>query len=103
MATEWLKSFIDSLERLLDKPPYFIYVFIGAIFVVVSLITRFDSERSWIFLIYAVGGMIWRYAEKDLVRPLKEKFKGSEFWIRTVYHLGNFGLFFSLLYYLRII
>ena len=67
MASEWFNNFIDSLERLIEKPPYLIFVFIGAIFLVISLITKFGYEQSWIFLLYSVGGTMWRYAEKILL------------------------------------
>jgi len=103
MASEWFNSFIGSLERLIEKPPYLIFVFIGSIFLVISLITKFGYEQSWIFLLYSVGGMIWRYAEKDLVHPLKEKYPSSEVWVRSIYHVGNFGLFIALVYCLNIL
>ena len=99
----WFKSFIDSLERLIEKPPYLIFVFIGAIFLVISLITKFGYEQSWIFLLYSIGGMIWRYAEKDLLHPINEKYPGSEVCVRSIYHIGNFGLFIALVHYLNIL
>lgn len=99
MATEWFKSFIDSLEKLLEKPPYLVFVFIGAVFVIISLIAKYHFEKMWIFFLYSVGGTIWRYIEKDFTRPL-EKYK---LWIRVVYHLGNLVLFIALLHYLALI
>lgn len=101
--SEWFKSFIDSLERLIEKPPYLIFFFTGSVFVIISLITKYNFEKMLVFLLYSVGGIIWRYAEKDMVRPLKEKYPKSEFWIRAVYHLGNFALFIALLHYLKLI
>lgn len=100
MTTEWFKNFIEGLERIINKPPYLLFVFIGAIFVAISLVTKFGYERSWTFLLYSAGGTMWRYAEKDLVSPLK-KYPNSQLWIRIIYHIGNLGLFIALLRYLN--
>lgn len=98
----WLKSFIESLERLLDKPPYLIFVFIATIFVVISLITRYNFKETWIFFLYSVVGTILRYIERDFLRPL-EKYQNSKLVIISIYHLANLGLLFALLKYLNII
>ncbi len=97
MKNGWFDNFISSLERLIEKPPYLIFVFIGSAFLIISLITGSGYDRSWIFLLYSVGGMMWRYAEKDLVRPLRQKYSNADFWIRVVYHMGNLALFIGLL------
>ncbi|MFH1388950.1 MAG: hypothetical protein ABIG86_02950 [Patescibacteria group bacterium] len=102
LMSEGFKSFIDSLERLIEKPPYLLFVFIAAVFVIISLITKYNFEKIWIFFLYSVGGTIWRYAEKDLVSPFK-KHPSSKLGIRVVYHLGNLGLFIALLHYLNFI
>ena len=86
----------------LEKPPYLIFVFISAVFVTISLVTKYNFEKMWIFFLYSVGGTIWRYAEKDIISPLK-KSPTSKVLIRIVYHLGNFGLFIALLHYLNFI
>lgn len=95
-----LKSFIESLERLLEteKPPYLLFFFAGTIFVMISIITKYNFESTWIFLLYSAGGMVWRYFKKDLETPL-----GNGLRIRTIYHFGNLGLFIALLYYLRML
>lgn len=108
MATEWFKSFIDSLERLLDKPPYLIFVFIGAVFLIISLISKFSFEQTWTFFLYAVGGTIWRYIERDFIRHIEKYIKEEKrailrFIVITVYHIGNLTLFFALLHYLNFI
>ena len=64
--SEWFKGFIDSLERLIEKPPYLIFFFVGAVFVIISLITKYNFEKMWVFFLYSIGGTMWRYAEKDL-------------------------------------
>ncbi len=99
--SEWFKGFIDSLERLIEKPPYLIFVFISAVFMIVSLISKYNFEKMLIFFLYSVGGTMWRYAEKDLVSPLK-KHPNSKLWIRIIYHIGNLGLFIALLHYLSL-
>ena len=100
MTTEWFNRFVDSLERLIEKPPYLIFVFIGAVFVVISLISQYSFEQTWIFFLYSVGGTIWRYIERDFMRPL-DKYANSKLWIITIYHIGNLGLFVALLHYLN--
>ncbi len=95
----WFKSFIDSLERLLEKPPYLIFVFIGAVFVIISLISKHNFEKMWVFFLYSVVGTIWRYIERDFISPLKK----YNLLVRIVYHLGNLGLLIALLYNLNFI
>lgn len=103
MTTEWIKNFIVSFERLIEKPPYLIFVFIGTIFVIVSLISQFSYKQTWAFLVYAVCGTIWRYAEKDLTNPLIKKYPDSKLWIRAIYHIGNLALLIVFLHYLNFI
>lgn len=110
--SEWFKGFIDSLERLIEKPPYLIFFFVGAVFVAISLITKYNFDKMWIFFLYSVVGIMWRYAEKDIMNPLVEKlsdkkpegkrYSSSELWIRAVYHVGNFLLLVGLFYFLSL-
>lgn len=100
MATEWLNKFVSALERVLDKPPYLIFVFIGAVFVIISLITRYEFQHIWIFFIYAVTGAVWRYIERDFFRPL-EKYSKSRLVIISIYHVGNLLLIIGLLRHLK--
>jgi len=92
----WLKSFVESLERLLDKPPYLIFVFISTIFVIISLITQHYFQESWSFFLYSVIGAVWRYIERDFLRP----FGDQRILIISIYHLGNLGLVVGLFLYL---
>lgn len=109
MFTEWLKSFIGSLERLLDKPPYLIFVFIGAVFVVISMITKYSFEQIWLFFLYSTGGTIWRYIERDFIRYIEKHHIGHNNYIYfrlaiiSIYHIGNLVLFLALLHYLKLI
>jgi hypothetical protein len=96
----WFEKFIVTLANLLKEPPYHLFVFIGTIFVFVTLILQKYLEQAVIFFLYSVAGIMWRYAEKDFVSPFK-KLPNSKLWIRTIYHIGNFSLFFVLLYYLK--
>lgn len=102
VASNWLKGFIDSLERILDKPPYLVFVFISAIFLVVSLIARFHYEQSWIFFLYSAFGSMWRYVEKDFINHLAKypQYPHSKITIISIYHLGNIALFIVLIYFL---
>jgi hypothetical protein len=96
MKDTWFDKFILSLEKLIEKPPYLIFVFIGSIFLVISLITKFNYDKSFIFLIYSTGGMVWRYIEKDIMRSLESK----KLLIKIIYHIGNIIIFIILLHYL---
>ena len=101
MATEWFNSFINSLERLLDKPPYLIFVFIGAVFVVISLISRYSFEQTWVFFLYSVVGTVWRYIERDFMRLLQDKHPDSKLLVISIYHFGNITLLLVLFHYLN--
>jgi hypothetical protein len=101
MAMEWLEKFIDKLAGLLKEPPYRQFAFIGAVFVVVSLILQRGYDQTWMFLIYSVAGTMWRYMERDVRHNVLPK-KCEKISI-VIYHIGNIGLFFGLLYYLGFI
>lgn len=108
MATKWLEKFIDNLARILRQPPYLLFIFIGGIFVIITLITQKNFEQTWIFFLYSVGGTIWRYAERDFLRESGENkvkiYKWSVRWkliTHIIYHIGNISLFLFLLHYLR--
>ena len=116
---KWFEKFIDNLAKLLKEPPYHLFLFIGSVFVLTTLIFQKNFEQTWTFFLYSIGGIMWRYAEKDIIGPLSEyltpkklcvekdtvepprKYQKSDFWIRSIYHIGNFGLFFALLHYLK--
>ena len=108
MVIEWFGKFIENLSKLLKEPPYLIFIFIGAIFVIISLIFQRNLEQTWIFFLYAVGGTMWRYAERDFRTESGEKtfniFKKNirfKLIVYTIYHIGNIGLFLVLLRYLK--
>lgn len=110
MATEWLEKFIDNLAKILREPPYLLFTFIGGIFVIITLISRRNFEQTWIFLLYSVGGTMWRYAERDflsIARSCKKsnpkKYEILRLILFLIYHFGNFGLFLMLLHYLKLI
>jgi len=98
---EALTKYVDKLSGLLREPPYLLFVFIGAVFVFISLVVQKSFEQTWIFFVYSVGGMIWRYIERDVRKNvLPEKLKKTSI---IIYHIGNIGLFFALLRYLGFI
>jgi len=111
---------IKELRKILEYPPYLIFVFISAVFVITTLITKNNFDPVWIFFLYSVGGAMWRYIERDFLRKYREKSKGEnekdfEYQkkeeakkrksegIIFIYHLGNIGLFIALLCYLRLL
>lgn len=105
-----VEKFIDNLAKLLKEPPYLIFIFIGSIFVVVSLIFQRNLDHAWIFFLYSVAGTMWRYAERDFRTESGEnvvKLFGQNIRYKLItyiiYHIGNIGLFLVLLYYLRLI
>ena len=113
MKKDWFQSFIEGLERIIEKPPYLIFIFIGSILVLVSLFLKSHFEQTWAFLIYAVGGSIWRHMEKDLSGPIMAKFPKkitleskylySDLIIRIIYHVGNLLLIFLFFHYLHFV
>jgi|SRR3989344_9383898 len=98
--SEWFGKFIENLSKLLDKPPYLFLVFIGAVFTVISLVSRNYFEQTWIFFLYAVSGTIWRYIERDFLRPT-ENYPKLRLYLYAIYHAGNLFLLWALLHYLR--
>lgn len=105
-----VEKFIDNLAKLLKEPPYLIFIFIGSIFVVVSLIFQRNLDHAWIFFLYSVAGTMWRYAERDFRTESSEKtvklFKKDvryKLIVYVVYHIGNIGLFLVLLRYLKLL
>jgi len=109
MATQWLEKFINGLKEVLDKPPYLIFVFIGSVLLIISIIYNSYFYEIWIFFLYSVCGSIWRYFEKDIDSGIKkiikkeENKKISHLFIIIIYHIGNIGLFLALLYYSKLI
>ena len=101
MKMEWFEKFIDHLAKLLKEPPYLLFVFISAVFVITSLISQRYFDQTWIFFLYSVAGTMWRYIERDVRHNLlKENQKAKSI---VVYHIGNLGLFFALLHYLGLL
>lgn len=99
-----IEKFIDNLAKLLNEPPYHIFVFIGGIFVLVTLISKWNFEPIWTFFIYAVAGTIWRYAERDILGVSRDsKNQTLKFMSLGIYHIGNIALFLFLLSYLNFI
>lgn len=98
---EWFEKFIDRLAQLLREPPYLLFVFISAVFVITSLISQRYFDQTWTLFLYSVAGTMWRYIERDVRHNvLKENMKMKSI---VVYHIGNIGLFFALLYYLGLL
>lgn len=102
MLTDWIKNYINEISKLLEKPPYLVFLFISSIFVLVSLISQKNLETTWVFFLYSVGGTMWRYIERDFFRPL-ENYPSSRLIIIILYHAGNIFLFWALLHYLNFI
>ena len=102
MATQWFEKFIDNLAKILREPPYLLFIFIGGVFVVITLILQKNFEPVWTFFLYSVGGTIWRYAEKD-IQGIDKSNKKFNSILRIIYHIGNVGLFLILLHYLNFI
>jgi hypothetical protein len=94
-------KFMEELRKILEYPPYLIFVFVSAIFVCITLIKGNYFEQIWIFFLYSVIGSIWRYIEKDIMRNVLKEGQVKT-WL-VIYHIGNFFLFFALLFYLKII
>lgn len=99
---KWLEKFISQLAKLLKEPPYLVFLFVGAVLVVVSVVFGRYFEQIWIFFLYSTGGTVWRYIERDVRKNVlkTERFKTASI---VVYHAGNVGFFLALLNYLTVI
>ena len=97
----WLEKFVDNLANLLEKPPYLIFLFISAVLVFVSILSNRYFGQSWLFFLYSVIGMIWRYIEKDIYKSVLKTDRQKAIVI-SIYHLGNIALLFLLLNHLNI-
>jgi hypothetical protein len=116
---------IEELRKILEYPPYLIFVFVGGIFMVASIIEKMYFSQVFTFLLYASAGAVWRYIEKDFDGGIKKyicdekeiqvngrikkvyiennKYKLTHLIIISIYHIGNIVLFYFLLHYLNII
>ena len=111
-----MKDFSDKLIKVLKESPYHVFVFTGFFFVIISLISRFSFDQTWVFFIYAAVGIVVRYIERDFISmfgklrkpgaeniPEKDlktkdlKFPLAGFWIRVTYHVINAALLVALL------
>ena len=99
---ELLSKFLERLAGLLKEPPYRQFVFVGAVLALMSLILREGFEQAWIFLLYSVGGTMWRYIERDIRHNVLKSDELRKISI-IIYHIGNVGLFLALLHYLGFI
>lgn len=105
----WFEKFISELAKLLKEPPYLVFLFIGVVFVIVSLITKESIDKTWAFFLYSSAGVIWRYAEKDIESGLGECIRSENdkrswhSFVIIIYHAGNIVLFYSLLKLLRML
>lgn len=99
---DWLKLFISSLTKILKEPPYLVFLFIGAVSVIVAILTNRYFDQVWFFFLYSISGTIWRYIQRDLYKNALKKE-----WMKTsslfVYHAGNLGLLVVLFKYLNLL
>lgn len=112
---QWFEKFIGVLKDILEKPPYLIFVFISAVFMIVAIISEKYFDQIFVFFLYSISGTIWRYIERDFLGALRPDKKNSEnqvidkkdkiikLVIISIYHAGNVSLFIILLHYLRFI
>ena len=108
----WFEKFMDHVAMLLEKPPYFIFIFVASVLVFVSMLTGRYFRETWALFLYAAAGMMWRYLEKDLRSNLfSNKNKEGENKVRglawktsmVIYHVGNIILLYILVTYLDLI
>lgn len=121
---------IEELRKILEYPPYLMFVFVGGIFMVASIIKEAYFFQVFSFLLYSSAGAVWRYIEKDFDGGIKKwiceekeeeqkrrdgsvkkikvyiennKYKLFHLIIISIYHIGNIVLFYFLLHYLKFI
>jgi len=97
---------MEELRKILEYPPYLIFLFVSAIFVVVSIIEKIYFDQIFIFFLYSVFGSVWRYIEKDMLSGIqkvtKEESKNKlNLTVISIYHIGNLGLLVALFHYLK--
>ena len=96
MANEGVGKFIEKLREIIDKPPYLIFLFAGAVLVFISILSDKHFEQVWIFFLYSVAGTVWRYVEKDIRKNVLKTQKQKD--ISTIaYHLVNIVLLLLLI------
>lgn len=111
---------VRELRKILEYPPYLIFVFVGALFILVSLFSKNYFDQVWIFFLYSASGMIWRYIIIDFLIKYKEEKReegqnesdyqkieeikrNKKEKVTIIYHIVNVGLLLALFYYLKII
>jgi uncharacterized membrane protein YjjP (DUF1212 family) len=106
MATRGFEKFMQLLKEILSYPAYLVFVFIGAAFVFISLVSGNYFDKVWIFFLYSIIGSMWRYIEKDLDSGIQSLFKREKsrkichLAVIIIYHTVNIILLFVLLHYL---
>lgn len=88
MADNGIGKFAEKLKEIIDKPPYLIFLFIGAVLVFVSIVSDRYFWQVWIFFLYSVVGTIWRYSEKDTRNNVLKEDEHKKTSI-VIYHLFN--------------
>lgn len=68
---ESLEKFIDIFNNRFKDPPYFIFLFIGAVLAFISISFNKYFEQVWLFFLYSVLGILWRHCIKDLKNESK--------------------------------
>ena len=103
---KWFEKFLELLKDILLWPCYLIFFFVGAVLLIVSLISKYQFKQIWIFFIYSVAGSMLRYIEKDALAWSEKLFqneKNKKVSIAIsviVYHVLNLGLLSLLIYFL---
>lgn len=108
METKNDGKFWEIFKDILGYPPYLIFVFVGTVFISISLVQMHFFDQVWIFFLYSVAGSVWRYIEKDIDGGLSRLVSESKrnichLVVIFIYHIGNLALFYALLRYLKLI
>lgn len=106
---KWLEKFIDNLKVILKEPPYEIFIFVGSIILIISIIFKRYFDQFFVIFLYSIAGSIWRYISKDIDSGIQKLFKRDEhknishLVVITIYHIGNISLLLLLFHYLKLI
>lgn len=95
-----MEKFIEYLANLLKKePPYLIFLLISSVLVLLSIMFDRYFDQTWIFLLYSIGGTIWRHAEKDVRNNVltSKSIKTVSLVIYQVVNLAGFIFLFTYL------
>lgn len=91
--SDLINNFSDNLRKLIEKPPYLVFLFTSSFLLALTIIFDKYFEKILLFFLYSVTGSILRHIIKDI----KNFFSSHKKTILIVYHISNIVLILLLL------